>query len=263
MYKQITSTHNPEIKNILVLIEKSRERKKQGLLVAEGIKEIKLAAIGNYTIQKLFFLKEFENQLDFLIEKSQETIEITQEIYQKIAYRESTEGVIALIKTKPHQLQELEFTNINPLILVIESPEKPGNIGAILRTADAARVDAVIITNPTTDLYNPNVVRSSVGSVFTTPIALAENQETIDFLIKNNIQILATLLSDKSENYLIQDFTKATAIVIGNEATGLTKIWQTHSHKNIIVPMYGKIDSMNVSVATAIVVFEAVRQRKN
>lgn len=261
MFKQITSTQNPEIKNLMVLLEKSRERKKQGLLVAEGVKEIALAVAGGYVIEKLFFVKEFEYQLDKLFKNSKEIIEISKDIYQKVAYRESTEGVIALIQTKKHTLSDLQFTRPNPLVLVAESPEKPGNIGAILRTADAAGVDAVIITHPTTDLYNPNVIRSSVGSVFTTQIALAENDETIEFLTKNKIQILSTLLSDHSESYLNQDFTKATAIVMGTEATGLTEIWQTQSYKNIIIPMYGKIDSMNVSVATAIVVFEAVRQR--
>lgn len=261
MFKQITSTQNPEIKNLMVLLEKSRERKKQGLLVAEGVKEISLAVVGGYVIEKLFFLKEYASQLETLLKNSNENIEITKDIYQKVAYRESTEGVIALIQTKKHTLSDLQFTRPNPLVLVTESPEKPGNIGAILRTADAAGVDAVIITHPTTDLYNPNVIRSSVGSVFTTQIALAENEETIEFLTKNKIQILSTLLSDHSESYLNQDLTKATAIVMGTEATGLTEIWQTQSHKNIIIPMYGKIDSMNVSVATAIVVFEAVRQR--
>ena len=143
---------------------------------------------------------------------------------------------------------------------MLESLEKPGNIGAILRTADAAKIDAVIIANPKPDLYNPNLIRSSVGCLFTNQIAVGTNAAIIDYLKSKNIDIYAATLQN-SVPYHIQNFTSATALVVGTEATGLTAEWRDVSKQNIIIPMQGTIDSMNVSVATAILVFEAKRQR--
>ena len=164
------------------------------------------------------------------------------------------------MQTKVHSLDTITFHNKAPLILVAEAPEKPGNIGALLRTADAANVDAVFIANPKTDLYNPNIVRSSVGCIFTTQVAMGSTSEIISFLQKKEIAIYCAALT-ASENYHIQDFKKATAIVVGTEATGLRDEWLQNSTQNIIIPMQGKIDSMNVSVAAAILIFEAKRQR--
>jgi TrmH family RNA methyltransferase len=193
------------------------------------------------------------------IRKSENLIEISREVYQKLAYRDTTEGIIAVAKTKSHQLSDLQLPK-NPLILVMESIEKPGNIGAMLRTCDAAKVDAVIIANPKTDLYNPNMVRSSVGCLFTNQIATASTEETIDFLQQNNINFYSATLQN-STSYHTQNFSKPTALVVGTEATGLTEPWREKATQNIIIPMQGEIDSMNVSVAAAILLFEAKRQR--
>lgn len=265
MYKQISSPQNQEIKNLLALQEKARERKKQGLFLVEGLRELTLAIAGKYVVEKIYFVPDLINpeELEALQPYLENCIEITAEVYQKIAYRESTEGVIALLKSKFHTLDVLKFNKPNPLILVAEAPEKPGNIGALLRTADAAGVDAVILSNPTTDIYNPNVIRSSVGCVFTNQIGIGTNEEVIEFLSANHIQILTAALTEKAENYLSQDFTKPTAIVVGTESTGLTDIWLDHADKSILIPMQGKIDSMNVSVAAAVLIFEAIRQREN
>ncbi|ETN96085.1 23S rRNA methyltransferase [Zhouia amylolytica AD3] len=187
-------------------------------------------------------------------------IEISKEVYQKISYRQTTEGIIAIANTKKHSLEELSFKNNTPLILVAEAPEKPGNIGALLRTADAAAVDAVIIANPKTDLYNPNIIRSSVGCVFTNQIAAGTTQEIIKFLKDRNIQINCAALT-ASVNYHTIDYTNPTAIVVGTEATGLSDEWLENASRNIIIPMQGEIDSMNVSVSAAIIIFEAKRQR--
>ncbi len=157
-------------------------------------------------------------------------------------------------------MQSIKFETENPLILIAEAPEKPGNIGAILRTADAAKVDAVFIANPKTDLYNPNIIRSSVGCVFTNQIATGSTSEIIDFLKKNNISIYAAALQ-ASKPYHQIDFTQSAAIVVGTEATGLSQEWRENSTQNIIIPMSGEIDSMNVSVAAGILIFEAKRQR--
>lgn len=260
--KQIASLQNPLIKNILKLQEKSRERRKQELFVVEGKREIELALKGNYQITTLLFVANKSDDGFLNHFKDIELIEITQDVYQKIAYRESTEGVIALVKTNKLSLNNIQFKNDNPLILVAEGIEKPGNIGAMLRTADAANIDAVILANSKTDLYNPNVIRSSVGCVFTNQIATGSSEEVIDYLNKNNIAIYSATLQNSNE-YTEENYTKPSALVVGTEATGLTNIWRDQATQNINIPMQGEIDSMNVSVAAAILIFEAKRQRKN
>lgn len=260
--KQIFSTQNSYIKHLVQLKDKSRERKKTGLFLIEGEREIGLASKGNYSIETILFVPELisESQIDALSTKQQNTIQINKEVYQKLAYRDTTEGIIAVAKSKSHELSSLQFNTKKPLVLVAEAPEKPGNIGALLRTADAANVDAVIIANPKTDLYNPNIIRSSVGCIFTNPIATGTTSDIIAFLKENNIAIYCAALQ-ASVDYHTQDFTKASAIVVGTEATGLSTDWLQQSHQNIIIPMQGEIDSMNVSVAAGILIFEAKRQR--
>ncbi len=263
--KQISSLQNALIKRVLVLQEKSRERKKTGDFILEGIRELQLALSANYTIQMLFFneaLVSEETLADLLKELKPlpEVIKVSKEVYEKIAYRATTEGVLAIVKSKSHLLEDLKFTSKKPLVLVAEATEKPGNIGALLRTADAANLDAVIIANPKGDLYNPNIIRSSVGCVFTNAIAMASTEEVITFLKAHHIAIYCTALT-ASENYIKTNFSESSAIVVGAEATGLSNLWLENSTQNIIIPMEGKIDSMNVSVAAAIVIFEAKRQR--
>lgn len=262
MNKHISSIQNPYIKQLIQLKDKSRERKKSGLFLIEGEREIMLALKGGYELESVLFNPEIINQerLNNLTTKQLNTIEINSEVYQKLAYRDTTEGVLAVAKSKAHNLDELEFQTKNPLLLVAEAPEKPGNIGALLRTADAARVDAVIIANPKTDLYNPNIIRSSVGCVFTNTIVTGSTYEIINFLKSKNIPIYCAALQ-ASVNYDTQDFTKATAIVVGTEATGLSEEWLENATQNIIIPMQGDIDSMNVSVAAGILIFEVKRQR--
>jgi TrmH family RNA methyltransferase len=259
--KRIESLQNSTIKNLLKLQEKSRERKKQGLFVVEGKREIQLAIDGGYEITSLLFVREYTTEEEIQKFQQAELIEITQEIYRKIAYRASTEGLIALVKTKELTLENLHFASKNPLILIAEGIEKPGNIGAMLRTADAANIDAVILANPKSDLYNPNVIRSSVGCVFTNQIVSASSEEVIHFLKEQEISIFSATLQNSNE-YTQEDFTKSTALVVGTEATGLTDIWRTEATQNINIPMEGAIDSMNVSVAAAILIFEAKRQRR-
>ncbi|PZO29449.1 MAG: rRNA methyltransferase [Flavobacteriaceae bacterium] len=258
--KQITSAQNPFIKSLVLLQEKAKARKQSGTFLIEGIREIELAIKGNYEIETILICFEvIEKSFNPSIFQSFNTIEISREVYQKLAYRDTTEGIIAIAKTKSHQLSDLQLPE-NPLILVMESIEKPGNIGAMLRTCDAAKVDAVIIANPKTDLYNPNMVRSSVGCLFTNQIATASTEETIAFLQQNKINFYSATLQN-STSYHTQNFTKPTALVVGTEATGLTEPWREKATQNIIIPMQGEIDSMNVSVAAAILLFEAKRQR--
>ena len=259
--KQITSVQNPFIKSLVLLQEKAKARKQSGTFLIEGQREIALAIKGGYEIETILFLPELisETQIAKLTYKKIELIEISKDVYQKLAYRDTTEGILAIAKTKSLQLSDLKLPE-NPLILVMEAIEKPGNIGAVLRTCDAAKIDAVIIANPKTDLYNPNIVRSSVGCLFTNQIATGTTQEVIDFLIKNNINFYSATLQN-STSYHTQDYTTPTALVVGTEATGLSELWREKATQNIIIPMQGEIDSMNVSVAAAILIFEAKRQR--
>ena len=260
--KEIHSIQNPTIKNILKLQDKSRERKKMGVFIIEGKREISLAVKGGYTIKTILYfehviaLDEFQD----LVDDQTEIISVNKEVYQKIAYRDTTEGLVAIVEIKEFSLNTISFNTTTPLILIAESPEKPGNIGALLRTADAANIDAVLIANPKTDLYNPNIIRSSVGCLFTNQIGTGTSEEIITFLQEKNINIYATTLQNSNE-YHKEDYKKASAIVVGTESTGLTDTFRDAATQNINIPMQGEIDSMNVSVAAAIVLFEAKRQR--
>lgn len=263
--KQISSPQNPLIKKIGVLQDKSKERKKMGLFVLEGLRELQLAIKGKYILDIVLFQEDLMNLDDIrkLLDTSTaqpEIIAISKEIYRKLAYRGTTEGILALVKGKSHSLNELLLKSENPLILIAEAPEKPGNIGALLRTADAAGLDAVIIANPKSDLYNPNIIRSSVGCIFTNNIAVGSTSEIISYIKENNIHCYCAALT-ASKNYTEVDFGKASAIVVGTESTGLSQEWLDNSEQNIIIPMAGEIDSMNVSVSAAILIFEAKRQR--
>jgi len=260
--RKIESLQNSLIKDILKLQEKSRERKKRKLFIIEGKREISLALQGNYQIDTVLITEnifEDENLLNN-IPKDTNQVLITKEIYQKLAYRDSTEGILAVVKTKNFSLESIKFKNKTPLVLVMESIEKPGNIGAMLRTADAANIDAVFIADAKSEIFNPNIIRSSVGCVFTNQIAVASSEEIINYLKQNHINIYSATLQN-SNVYATENFTEASALVVGTEATGLTEIWRENATQNINIPMQGVIDSMNVSVAGAILLYEAKRQR--
>ena len=258
--KQITSAQNPFIKSLVQLQDKAKSRKQSGTFLIEGKREISLAIKGGYEMETILFLPEICSETDARkLSADNELIEINKDVYQKLAYRDTTEGILAVARTKSLQLSDLKLSE-NPLILVAEAPEKPGNIGALLRTADAAHLDAVIIANPKSDLYNPNVVRSSVGCLFTNQIATGTTSEIIAFLKERKINFYCATLQN-STSYHTQDYTKPTALVVGTEASGLTEEWRKEATQNIIIPMQGEIDSMNVSVAAAILIFEAKRQR--
>ncbi|TAI49327.1 RNA methyltransferase [Flagellimonas allohymeniacidonis] len=260
--KLISSTQNPLAKKVLALKDKSRERKKTGLFVVEGHREIEMAQKGSYHFEVLLHVPEITSfSIQRFLENQPETevVQLSKTVYEKIAHRGSTEGVLAICKAKEHGLAQIKLQS-NPLILVAEAPEKPGNIGALLRTADAANLDAVLIANPKSDLYNPNSIRSSVGCLFTTQVGIGTSEEIIQFLKQREIKIKCAALS-ASKTYTESDFTQPTAIVVGTESTGLSDEWLKNSDENLIIPMRGQIDSMNVSVSAAILIFEAGRQR--
>jgi len=261
MAEQIISAQNPKIKNILKLQQKSSERKKQNLIVIEGLREIKLAKGAGITLKSIFFCPEIisEDEIIKTFHPISSIVEISLDIYHKLAYRGSTEGIIALAEPTYLTLNKVTLRK-NPLIIVLESVEKPGNLGAILRTADAAKIDAVIISDPLTDIYNPNVIRSSIGCVFTNQVIACSSDEAIAWLKENRIKTYAASLT-ATQKYHEKDLTAPTAIIMGTEANGLTDKWLKNTDEQIIIPMSGAIDSLNVSTSTAIIVFEAMRQR--
>lgn len=260
MHPLIISLQNPKVKQALTL-EKSRERKKQQRFLLEGFRELGLALKGGFIPTTVFFDPEQIDVPALLIAglNEQVLIPVQQNVFAKMAVRAETAQVVAVIPVRDNILQNLKLSE-KPLILVVESVEKPGNLGALLRTADAAGLDAVIVCDPLVDFYNPNVIRSSIGTVFTCPVAAATSTDTIAWLKDNGIKIYCTHLK-AAKPYTQVNFTQPAAIVMGTEATGLSDQWSEQSDENIIIPMRGIIDSMNVSAAAAVVVFEAVRQR--
>ena len=263
----ITSAQNPKIRTLLELQEKSKARRREGLFVVEGVRELMHCVSSGYTVHSVFVCPEIlpeDVMNDCLKEISEKCgrfgcFTITRQIYEKVAYRGSTEGIIAELRCRSHRLEDLDLKD-NPVVVVLEAVEKPGNLGAILRSADAAGVDAVIVCDPLTDMYNPNLIRSSIGGIFTVQTAAASSEETIKWLKDRNIKIFTAQLQD-SEWYYDTDMTKGSAIVMGTEATGLTDIWRKAADAHIKIPMLGKLDSLNVSVSAAILMYEAVRQR--
>ena len=248
----ITSVQNAKIKHVVALQQKSSLRREEGLFVVEGQREIEHCKACGYEVTE-----------EYIRDKN-----VSPQVYEKMAYRGSTEGIIAVAKCKDHSLSSLLtppsslLDKPNPLIVVLESVEKPGNLGAILRTAEAAGVDAVIVCDPLTDIYNPNLIRASIGGVFSVPVAVCDSKECIAFLKERGIRILTAQLQDSYE-YYDYDMRRATAIVMGTESTGLTDQWREAADAHIRIPMLGRLDSLNVSVSAAILMYEAVRQRNS
>lgn len=258
MTEYITSSANPKFKRLIALLQKSSERRESALFTVEGVREISHCIEAGYKPDCIFFCPDIV---------SEETLPqcrhfaLSAGLYAKAAYREGTEGAIGVFQAIEHPLSRLHLKD-NPLIAVLESVEKPGNLGAVLRTCDAAGADALIICDPRTDLYNPNLIRASIGAVFTVPTAVCTTAQAISFLKSKGIRILTAQLQDSSLYYDCP-MTKGTAIVMGTEATGLSDKWRQAADAHIRIPMLGKLDSLNVSVSAAILLYEAVRQRKD
>ena len=260
--EKITSARNERIRQVLELQEKSRTRRALGLFVVEGRRELEHCLEAGYEIDSVFWCPEILPELPLeLIGVDVPVSELTAELYGRIAYRGGTEGLVARVKARPHTLEDLTLKD-NPLIVVLESVEKPGNLGAVFRSADAAGADAVIICDPLTDLYNPNLIRSSIGGVFTVQSAVCDSASAISWLKARGMKILTAQLQDSSWYYDV-DMKGGTAIVIGTEATGLTEQWREAADAHIRIPMLGALDSLNASVSAAILLFEAVRQRNS
>jgi TrmH family RNA methyltransferase len=255
----IESLVNPKIKEMVKLRESSQERKEQGLFIIEGHREVSLALKSGVEIENLIYCPDYIRQ-ELAIDE-EKIIEVSKKVFDKISYRENPDGFLAIAKNKEQTLADIKLSK-KALIVILEAVEKPGNLGAILRTADAAGVDAVIINDPKTDIYNPNVIRASQGTVFTVATVISSISETIKFCQKNKIKILATT-PDADKEYAEADYRQAAAVVMGAEDKGLSQTWLKAAEEKIKIKMRGKIDSLNVSVSTAIILFEALRQRDN
>ena len=270
----ISSAQNPRIKHLLALQQKSALRREEGLFVVEGKRELEHCISAGMQVESIYCLDQDEvlSQLTkFKVQCSMfngQLTSVTPNVYERIAYRGSTEGIIAVIRTpQPLTLESLlqqkgRGVNGKPLFVILESVEKPGNLGAVLRSADAAQATGVIVCDPLTDLYNPNLIRSSIGAIFTVPTVVCTSEECIAFLKQHGIQILTAQLQD-SHLYYDTPMVEPTAIVMGTESTGLTPIWRKAANAHIRIPMLGQLDSLNVSVSAAILLFEAVRQRQS
>ncbi len=302
MPELITSPSNPKVKRLLALQQKSSERRERGLFVVEGRRELQHCIDAGFEVDTVFVcpallssasavetaaapenrshprLRKREGPADEVSgrgpaqpdvfrgwlprnEGRTKEFEVSEEVYARIAMREGTEGVIAEVRMPERRLEDLPLPR-NPLVVVLERVEKPGNLGAVLRSADAAGADAVLVCDPLTDLWNPNLIRASVGAVFTVPCAACSSAEAIAFLKARGIRILTAQLQDSSLYYDC-DMTVGTALVMGTESTGLTGQWRQAADAHIRIPMLGRLDSLNVSVSAAILLFEAVRQRQH
>lgn len=258
----ISSLQNKRLKELRVLMEKSKERRETGMFVIDGWKEIIMAKKAGYYIRQLFVRdgSTYKKEIDEIWpEDRPDSVLVFRDIFDKLSYRGVSSGAIAIAEAKSHQIENLSLGK-KPVILVLDAIEKPGNLGAMIRTADATGVTAVICCDTATDVYNPNIIRSSVGCVFGVPIAVASREETIEWLNKNQIHIFSTSLKS-SVSYTDVDLNQNIAIVLGTESTGVHPLWEEVSEKNIILPMLGVNDSLNVSNTAAVVLYEALRQR--
>lgn len=256
---EILSLQNSKVKLVALLQTSAKARKENSLFIVEGQKEVNLAFSSGYKAKNIFVCFDYFQKSDYS-KLNFETIDtVSKQVYEKMAFRGSTEGILGVFETRELSLASIKLSK-NPLILILEKVEKPGNLGAILRTADAIKADAVIICDYQTDFFNPNVIRSSIGCFFSVQLASSKNQECLDWLKENKINYFSASL-DAKKFYHQQDYKNATAFVLGTEADGLSEFWQKDKNNLIKIPMLGKIDSLNVSVSAAVLAFEAKRQR--
>lgn len=263
---RISSTHNPRIKQALKL-RAGRGRRKQGRIMIDGTRELSVAVAGGMNVIELFICPKLyqgdlcERLVAQLTGKAEIT-EVTVEVFERLAYGERAEGIVAIAAPAETGLANLKLAHPQqpPLVAVIEAIEKPGNLGAVVRTADAAGLSAVIAADPRTDLYNPNAIRASLGTVFSMPLAAGTAEEVKRYLIDSGVAICAAR-PDATCSLWQFDFTRPAAIVLGSEAEGLSEVWSGPEVTPVVVPMAGRADSLNVSATAAVLFYEARRQR--
>ena len=253
----ITSLQNPRVKHIVKLRDDKKQRQRDGLMLVEGYDEISLAISAGYLPSTLLTAPQLvRREIEGI---STEVISVSSAVFEKISYRENPDGWLGIFPVPRGSLEDLKLGE-PPLVIVAESIEKPGNLGAILRTADAAGVDAVLVCDPRVDAFSPNVVRASRGTVFTVPVVETKSTQALIWLQMRGIRILAATPSAEAE-YTRQDLRRSLAIAVGTEDEGLSDLWLKQADMRVKIPMLGEVNSLNVSTATALIVYEAVRQR--
>ena len=263
--KTITSVHNPRVKDAIRL-RNSRHRAKQGRFLVDGARELLQALSGRVRLVELFLCvplcksPEAREVLVRLDEFQSDVWHVGGEVFRKMAFGQRHDGVLAVAETPHRRLAELEPAG-HGLIAVLEGLEKPGNVGAVLRSADGAGVAAVILAEPRTDLYNPNCIRASLGTVFTRPVCTATTPEALEWLRRQGLKIFAAR-PDAERPYTEAKLGDRAAVVLGNEAGGLSAAWHAEDITPIKLPMHGTADSLNVSAASAVLFYEALRQRE-
>jgi TrmH family RNA methyltransferase len=253
----ITSLQNPKVKYIVKLREDKRQRQRDGVMLVEGHDELTLA-LGSGLIPQMILTAPELDPVSMDISPAEATT-VTRAVFEKISYRDNPDGWLGIFPTPKFSLDDLKLSE-SPLVIVAESVEKPGNLGAILRTADAARVDALLVCDPRVDLWNPNVIRASRGAVFTVPTVEVDSSAALAWLKSNKMRVLAATPSAEML-YTDVDLKAPIAIAVGTEDEGLTDFWMQNADLKVIIPMMGKVNSLNVSIATALITYEAVRQR--
>lgn len=261
---RITSLQNPRIKSV-VRLRKRRERDRLGLMLVEGLRELSRALDAGIAVEEVFICpsrstgKEEKSPVGAYGLEGVKVFEVSSRVFAKLAYREASSSLVAVARKRTHELESLPAVD-NPFYLVVDAVEKPGNLGAILRSADAAGTAGLIVSDPGTDLYNPNIIRSSLGTVFTVPVAVADAAKAVEWLQRRNIRIFAAS-PEGSVSYTGADLASPCAIVVGREDLGLSDTWLEAADQRILIPMKGRADSLNVSAAAAVLLYEAVRQR--
>jgi TrmH family RNA methyltransferase len=254
---QITSVHNPRIKSIVRLRADARQRRRDGLMLVEGIDEINLALSAG--VKPVVILTAPSLARRSVSQTAAEVLTVSSEVFEKLSYRENPDGWLAVFQAPHAHLEDLKLPRA-PLLIVVEAIEKPGNLGAILRTADAAGADAVLVCDRRVDVYGPNVVRASRGTLFSVPVVAASSSEALGFLQRRDIRIVAATPANGIE-YTRADLRGPLAVAVGTEDRGLTETWLKQADVKVQIPMRGKINSLNVSIAAALLLYEALRQR--
>lgn len=260
----LASPSNPRIKSVARLRNR-RERESTGLTLVDGAREVRRALDSGVDVVEAFICEpllageDARFALDLLHDRDVPTTTTTEPAFTKIAFGDRAEGLLVVIRAPNRGLDDLALPK-EPLLVVVEGVEKPGNLGAILRSADGAGADALIAASPRTDLANPNVIRASAGTFFSVPTAAAPTSNVIDWLVGRRVRAIAARV-DAEQPYTEADLTGSIAIVLGSEAEGLTDAWRAADAETVRLPMHGVADSLNVSVAAAVLLYEARRQR--
>ena len=255
----ITSLQNPRLKQVVKLREDKRQRQRENLMLVEGYDELTLALAAGLQPQTVFTAPELASRS--ISGLTAEILTVNRAVFEKMSYRENPDGWLGVFPIPRKSLDDLKLS-ANPLVIVAESVEKPGNLGAILRTADAAGVDALLVCDPRVDLWNPNVVRASRGALFSVPAIEVDNTSALNWLRSGRMQILAATPSAEV-SYTSVDLSQPVAIAVGTEDEGLSNFWMEEADLKVLIPMRGKVNSLNVSIATALIVYETARQRDN